>query len=176
MATATATQKKKTPASKARTPSSRKAASSRKTTPSRAKQTKSTRKPQAERAILTRKSRAGDLPTWSDLGGRAHPARGKKTRASQRLRPLDATPGLRLGLLVLIGCVLVTAFVGHTFATQATLAEVQAARTENTRLRLTNQRLRGAFDRMTGPEAVMPKAAALGLEEGIAYGPPISLD
>ena len=175
MATATATKKKNSTA-KARTPSSRKAASSRKTAPSRAKQTKGSRKPQATRAILSKKSRAGDLPTWDDLGGRTSPARGKKKRASQRLRPLDVTPGLRLGVLLLIGCALLTAFVGHTFATQATLAEVQAARTENQRLRLTNQRLRGAFDRMTGPEAVMPRAAALGLEEGIAYGPTISLD
>ena len=143
---------------------------------SRAKTTRGARKPQAERAVLRGKARGG-LPGWDALGGRGAKgsARGKKTRASRRVRALDATPSPRLGALLVVGCVLVTAFVGHTFATQAMLAEVQAARTENERLRLTNQRLRGAFDRMTGPEAVMPAAARLGLEEGVAYGPPITV-
>ncbi|OZC04102.1 hypothetical protein BSZ36_14595 [Rubricoccus marinus] len=171
MATTTAPRSKKTTARK---PSSRKTSSPRKAAPSRAKQTQGARRPQAERAILQQKSRSGNLPGWDALGGRS--ARGKKTKASRRVRALDATPSLKLGLLLLFACVLVTAFVGHTFATQATLADVQQARAENQRLRLTNQRLRGAFDRMTGPEAVMPRAAALGLDEGIAYGPSITLD
>ena len=171
MATATAPRSK---TAKARKPSSRKAPAPRKASASRAKQTKGSRKPQAERAILRGKARSGNLPGWDALGGRG--ARGKKTRASRRVRALDATPSLKLGVLVFLGCALVTAFVGHTFATQTTLADVQAARAENQRLRLTHQRLRGAFDRMTGPEAVMPAAARLGLEEGVAYGPAITLD
>lgn len=142
---------------------------------SRAKQTRGARKPRAERAVLSQKSRAGGLPGWKDLGGKA-PSRGKKTRASRRVKALDATPSLGLGIALLIACVLVTAFVGHTFATQATLSDVQAAQKENERLRLTNQRLRGAFDQMTGPEEVMPAAARLGLVEGVAYGPAIALD
>ncbi|HIG75096.1 MAG TPA: hypothetical protein EYQ24_11115 [Bacteroidetes bacterium] len=161
------------PRSKTTRPSSRKKTSSRKAT-SRAKQTKAARKPQATRSVLKQKARSGNLPGWGDLG--AKPKRGKKTRASRRVKALDATPSLKLGVLVLFACALLTAFVGHTFATQATLAEVQAAQAENERLRLTNQRLRGAFDRMTGPEAVMPAAARLGLEEGIAYGPALTLD
>lgn len=175
MATATAPKKKKTSKAKARKPSSRKTTAPRKASSSRAKQTKGTRRPQAERAVLKQKARSGDFPTWDALGGKGG-ARGKKTRASSRVRALDATPSLKLGLLLILGCALMTAFVGHTFATQATLAEVQAARAENQKLRLTHQRLRGAFDQMTGPEAVMPRAAALGLEEGVAYGPAISLD
>ncbi|MEM1057166.1 MAG: hypothetical protein AAGI52_16735 [Bacteroidota bacterium] len=169
MPTATATKLKTT-----RTSSSRKKTSSR-TTTSRAKQTKGARKPQAQRAILNQKARSGDLSSWKDLGG-TPASRGKKTRASRRVKALDATPSLRLGILLLLACALVTAFIGHTFETQATLAEVQAAQKENERLRLTNQRLRGAFDRMTGPEAVMPAATRLGLEEGVAYGPALTLD
>ncbi|MEM6326298.1 MAG: hypothetical protein AAF791_04195 [Bacteroidota bacterium] len=142
---------------------------------SRAKQTKSARKPKATRAVMDRKSRTGDLATWADLGSKPT-SRGQKTRASRRVKALDATPSLRLGVLALFACALLTAFVGHTFATQATLSEVQAAQEENERLRLTHQRLRGAFDRMTGPEEVMPAAARLGLEEGVAYGPALSLD
>lgn len=175
MATATAPKKKKTSKAKARKPSSRKTTTPRKASPSRAKQTQGARRPQAQRAVLKQKARTGNLPGWDALGGRGS-ARGQKTRASSRVRALDATPSLKLGLILFLGCVLVTAFVGHTFATQATLAEVQAARAENQKLRLTHQRLRGAFDRMTGPEAVMPAAARLGLDEGVAYGPAITLD
>ena len=147
----------------------------RKRSTSRAKQTRGSRKPRAERSILGAKSRTGGLPGWKDLGGKA-PSRGKKTSASRKLKALDATPSLKLGLLLLFACALVTAFIGHTFETQATLSDVQAAQKENERLRLTNQRLRGAFDQMTGPEEVMPRAARLGLVEGVAYGPAISLD
>ena len=168
MPTATATR-----SSTSRKTSSRKATPRK--APSRVKQTKAARKPQAERAVLQQKSRSGGLPGWSDLGGKPA-SRGTKTQASRRVKALDATPSLRLGVLLLFACALLTVFVGHTFATQATLAEVQAAQKENERLRLTNQRLRGAFDRMTGPEAVMPAATRLGLEEGVAYGPALSLD
>ena len=84
-------------------------------------------------------------------------------------------PSLRFGLLVLIACAVGTFFVAHVYATRDTLAELQAARSENVRLRMAGQRLRGEFDHMTGPEAVMPRAAALGLVEGVAYGVPIEL-
>ncbi|MEM1117683.1 MAG: hypothetical protein AAF845_13520 [Bacteroidota bacterium] len=131
------------------------------------------------------------LPAWGDLGpvekGRiakqatrakagAKKAKKKAKAKAQKLRPLDAVPSLRFGLLTLLACVALTLYVGHVYATQAVLSDLQDARRENERLRLTNQRLQGDRDRMTGPSAVMPAAARLGLEEGIAYGPPIHLD
>lgn len=70
-------------------------------------------------------------------------------------------------------CIGVTLYVGHVFATRATLAELQNARRNNLRLHLTEDRLRGEFDRMTGPHQVMERAVVLGLEEGISYGPTI---
>ena len=92
-----------------------------------------------------------------------------------RLRPFDVVPSLRFGLLVVLACVIGTIFVAHVYATRSTLAELQDARRENVRLRLAGQRLRGEFDHMTGPDAVMPRATALGLVEGVAYGVPVEL-
>lgn len=97
-------------------------------------------------------------------------------RRKSRLRVLDVTPSLRFAVWTLIACIAVTLYVGHVYATQSTLANLQSERRENLRLRLTRDRLRGAFNRMTGPQQVMDRAAALGLEEGAAYGPVINVN
>lgn len=141
------------------------------------------------RAASSRRGGA-PLPAWGDLGpvgtGRiakqatrakagAKQASKKAAAKVRRARPLDAVPSLRFGLLTLLACVVVTLFVSHVYATAATLADLQDARRENERLRLTHQRLQGDVDRMTGPRIIMTEAARLGLEEGVAYGPPIHL-
>ena len=92
------------------------------------------------------------------------------------MRVLDVAPSLRFAVWTLIACIAVTLYVGHVYSTQSTLAELQSARRENLRLRLTQDRLRGAFDRMTGPQAVMDRAANLGLEESAEYGPVINVN
>ncbi len=92
------------------------------------------------------------------------------------MRVLDVAPSLRFAVITLVACIAVTLFVGHVYATQSTLAELQQAKRENLRLRLTQDRLRGAFDRMTGPRLVMDGAASLGLEESAVYGPVITTD
>jgi hypothetical protein len=135
--------------------------------------------------------RSARLPAWGDLGpvepgplaqkaGRAKAGAKKASKKAaakvRRSRPLDAVPSLRFGVLVLLACVVATLFVGHVYATRATLSDLQDARREHERLRLTNQRLQGDLDRMTGPSAVMAEAARLGLEEGVAYGPTIQLE
>ena len=149
--------------------------------------TQTARRPPARKASR----RSGRLPDWGDLGpvepspiarkaGRAtagaKQASKRAARKVRRSRPLDAVPSLRFGVLVLLACVVATLFVGHVYATRATLADLQDARRENERLRLTHQRLQGDVDRMTGPSAVMAEAARLGLEEGVAYGPTIQLE
>ena len=78
-------------------------------------------------------------------------------------------------MITLVVCVVLTLFLGHAYATRATLDALQDARRENERLLLTHQRLQGDVDRMTGPSAVMGRASSLGLEEGVAYGPTIRL-
>jgi hypothetical protein len=76
---------------------------------------------------------------------------------------------------VLIASVGLTLYVGHVYATRATLESLQDARRDNVRLHLTAERLRATFDAMTGPSQILPRAAALGLQEGVAYAPPITL-
>jgi hypothetical protein len=51
---------------------------------------------------------------------------------------------------------------------------MQQAKKENLRLHLKLNRLRGDFDRATGPAVVYQRAKEIGLEEGIAYGPTIT--
>lgn len=131
------------------------------------------------KAAATRQSTsvpATGLPGWSDLGAKAPKASGKKARSKGRARFLDAAPSLRFGIYTFLACIAVTLYVGHVYATQATLAELQSVRRDNLRLHLTHERLQGAYDRMTGPDQILDRAAALGLEEGIAYGPVIRLD
>ena len=138
--------------------------------------------------LQAKKQRRGTgivLPDWQELGSSAGSTSRKKAggkaakrraAAKSRLRALDATPSLRFGLIATVVCVIVVLFVGHVYATSHTLDALQEARRTNDRLRLTHQRLKGDFDKMTGPSAVMPRAAALGLEEGVAYGPPIHIE
>ena len=148
------------------------------------------KKAPARRAASASGARAA-LPDWGALrpvppsrvakrAGRAKAGAKKASKKAaqkvRRSRPLDVVPSLRFGLLTLLACLALTVYVSHVYATRATLAELQDARRENERLRLTHQRLQGDVDRMTGPAVVMRRAAALGLEEGIAYGPSIRLD
>ncbi|MEM0961796.1 MAG: hypothetical protein AAGK21_04530 [Bacteroidota bacterium] len=152
---------------------------------------KTTKRRSPSKATSAKRARRGTgvvLPGWADLqpsklaGGPKRAKAGAKKAASKAKskrkarRPLDAVPSSRFGVSVVIGCVLLVLFLGHAYATRATLDALQDARRENDRLRLTHQRLQGDVDRMTGPTAIMRRAATIGLEEGAAYGPTIRLD
>ena len=156
------------------------------------KKTPARRAPSGAASAHKARRRAGErLPGWGDLPAstgpsltdRASRARAGAQKASQKAaakvrqrgRALDAVPSLRFGLATLAVCLVLTLFLGHAYATRATLDALQDARRENERLRLTHQRLQGDADRMTGPSAVMQRASSLGLEEGVAYGPTIRL-
>ena len=151
-----------------------------------------TPRPAPAPALAARKARLGTaLPGWADLDGTPAGVAGRDGRAAAgqrkatqladrkagrsvmavRLRAFDVVPSL----LVVLACVIGTVFVAHVYATRSTLAGLQDARRENVRLRLAGQRLRGEFDHLTGPDAVMPRATALGLVEGVAYGVPVEL-
>ncbi len=77
----------------------------------------------------------------------------------------------RTALLILAVAAAFTLYIGHVHATQELLSEVQTAQREHLRLNLKYNRLKGEFDRATGPAMIYERARALGLEEGIAYGP-----
>jgi hypothetical protein len=79
-------------------------------------------------------------------------------------------------LLLLAVAAAFTLYVGHVHATQDLLAEVQLLRKDNVRLHMQHNRLKGEFDRRAGPAGLYERARALGLEEGIAYGPTITVE
>jgi hypothetical protein len=109
---------------------------------------------------------------WKDLarGGRRAP-RGKRSASR-----FDGISTFRFALLLFAVAAGFTLYVGHVHATQDLVAEVQQVRRENMRLHLQYNRLKGEFDGATGPVEVYDRARALGLEEGIAYGPTIRIE
>lgn len=113
--------------------------------------------------------RDATLPGWGELDGTGPAA--KKARGGV----LERVSTVRFGLALLVIAALFTGYINHVYATQELAAEVQQARKENARLHLKLNRLRGAFDRATGPAVIYERAQALGLEEGIAYGPTITV-
>ena len=76
-----------------------------------------------------------------------------------------------LGVLAVAG--LCTLYVGHVYATQDLLADVQRARKENLTLQLQLNRTRGLYHAATSPGIIYERAEELGLEERIVSGPPI---
>ena len=112
------------------------------------------------------------LPSWSDLA-KANERALKQVRSSGFVERIP-TGRFALGLLavVLVG----TLYVHHVYATQDVLAALQSERRANLELHLTLTRLKGDFDRATGPAVVYQRARALGLEEAIDYGPTIQTE
>lgn len=87
---------------------------------------------------------------------------------------MEKVSTVQFALLLLFVAASITLYVGHVHATQEVLSEMQQAKKENLRLHLKLNRLRGDFDRATGPAVVYQRAKEIGLEEGIAYGPTIT--
>ena len=121
----------------------------------------------AKKAV--RRSSSGTLPSWRDLAT-------SNAREAQRPRlpaQIDKVSTVRFALVLLAVATVFTLYIGHVHATQDLLDELQQARRENLRLHLQHNRLKGAFDRATGPSVIYQRAGAMGLEEGIEYGPTI---
>jgi len=161
------------------------------TTATKAKPAKKRSAPSASAAAKKARRGTGEtLPAWGDLktpppsklakrASRAKAGAKKATHEAaakvRRSRPLDVVPSLRFGLATMIGCLVITLFLSHAYATRALLDDLQEARRLNEQLHLTHQRLQGDVDRMVRPSTVLSQAARLGLEEGVAYGPTIRL-
>ncbi len=113
------------------------------------------------------------LPGWDALAaGAVEPEAG----AARTAGLFDRVSTGRFALLVLAFAAAVLLYVGHVQATQATLGELQSLRRDNLRLHLKYNRLKGEFDHATGPTVIYERARALGLEEGIVYGPAITVE
>lgn len=108
------------------------------------------------------------LPGWGDLSGADRTA-GEGTSSTERM----STGQFALVVLLVVGAV--TWYVGHVQATQELLGELRQARQTNQELHLRYLRLKSEFNRATGPSVIYDRARALGLEEGLAYGPTIYL-
>ncbi len=116
-----------------------------------------------------RKAPARVLPGWRDLATTNEREAGRPRALAQ----IDKVSTMRFGLVLLAVATVFTLFIGHVHATQDLLDDLQQARRENLRLHLQHNRLRGEFDQATGPSVVYERAGAMGLVEGIEYGPTI---
>jgi hypothetical protein len=83
---------------------------------------------------------------------------------------------VRFAAVVLLLAGAFTLYVGHVHATKDLLGEVQTLRSENQRLHLKRNRLQGEFARKTSPSVIYERARALGLQESVTYGPPITIE
>ncbi len=81
----------------------------------------------------------------------------------------------RFVVIVLAVATLFTLYVGHVFATQDLLAEVQGMRNDQLALQMTFDRLEGELHRVTGPEEIFAAARDIGLEDRLLEGPAIVL-
>lgn len=115
------------------------------------------------------------LPGWEQVASAVNNRR-KATPAplEEKTWLAISTPKFVLGLLAVVA--VFTVYVGHVHATQDLLAAVQAERRANHRLHLQYNRLKGDFDRATGPALIYERARALGLEEGTTFGPTIQVE
>ena len=113
-----------------------------------------------------------DLPGWKELSSRNK----RRAASATAVGILDRVSTVRFALLVVLLAGSLTLYISHVQATQELLNEVQRARTENRRLHLELSRLKGAFDRRTGPALIRRRAKELGLKTGISYGPSISVE
>ena len=119
-----------------------------------------------------KKKEKADLPGWKELSGRNK----RKAASSMAAGFIDRVSTVRFTLLVVLLTGGLTLYVSHVQATQELLNEVQRARIENRQLHLKLSRLKGAFDRRTGPTLIRRRAKELGLKTGISYGPSISVE
>ena len=135
----------------------------------RRKKRTAVRKKQQGTAAARRTRASHDLPSWRDLA-----TSNERTPGPSRLGTLiEKVSTMQFGLLVLTIAAVFTLYVGHVYATQDVLVELQQLRRENLRLHLKHNQLKSAFDQATGPSVVYQRAWAMGLEDGIDYGPTI---
>ena len=129
-----------------------------------------------ERPSRTKWKRHGTaLPGWRELENEA-PNTPTASRPPSDDSFLERVSTARFTALILVVAALFTLYVGHVHATQRLLADLQDARSTQHLLRLKHNRLKGAFDRKTGPSVIYERARELGLEENVSYGPSITLD
>lgn len=109
----------------------------------------------------------GQSPSWAELAGKAGPSAAR--RRERETGFVDAVPTLRFAVWLAIACAGLTLYVGHLYASQTLVEEVQELRKERDRLALQQNRLRGEFDRITAPAVILDRASAIGLHASGDY-------
>jgi len=109
------------------------------------------------------------LPGWGDL----EPPANRRCRAPGDGGFLESVSTGRFALLILAIAGLFTLYIGHVHATTDLYGQLQEARAENQRLHLKHNRLKGTYDRRTGPSVIYDRARELGLQESVTHGAPI---
>lgn len=112
------------------------------------------------------------LPSWADL----EPSTNRRRSAASEDSFLEHVSTGRFALLILAIAGLFTLYVGHVHATTDVYNQLQEAQAENQRLHLKHNRLKGAYQRRTGPSVIYDRARELGLQESVTYGPPVDMD
>ncbi len=88
---------------------------------------------------------------------------------------LQGLSTLRFSLAVLSVVILVTLYVGHVYATQNLLTDLQTLRKDKLVMSLEFNALKGEYDRRTGPTVISDRARNLGLKERSRDGREIML-
>lgn len=114
----------------------------------------------------------GALPSWRQLESKKN----RRLKQDPTSPFLDAISTARFALLLAAVAAAFTLYVGHVHATQDLLARTEQVQKENHRLHLKYNRLKGDFDRMTGPAEIHRRARALGLVEDTEFGNTIVID
>lgn len=127
----------------------------------------SSRKPAAAKTLQIA---PGTLPSWSDLAD--------SQVIQQNARPevdhwFGAISTARFVVIILALATVFTLYVGHVFATQDLLTEVQQLRNEQLALQMTQDKLEGELHHVTGPEEIFAAAGELGLSDRVHRGTPI---
>jgi hypothetical protein len=114
----------------------------------------------------------GTLPSWNDLAD--------SQVIQQNARPeidhwFGAVSTARFVVIILALATVFTFYVGHVFATQDLLTEVQQLRKEQLALQMSQDKLEGELHHATGPEEIFAAAGELGLSDRVHRGTPIVL-
>ncbi|NNF04149.1 MAG: hypothetical protein HKN17_06760 [Rhodothermales bacterium] len=115
----------------------------------------------------------GVTPGWNDL------LTDNSARTASLKTPegrLAAMSTAKVALVILAVAGLFTLYVGHIYATQDLLADVQRLRTENIELDLQRNQLSSAWDRTTAPAVISDRAGQMGFRESVPLGEPIIVE
>ena len=114
------------------------------------------------------------LPGWKELN--QDTKKEKRTSARKKTPPPPPADSLTTGkvaLLIFAALIVLGSYVGHVFATQETLSNLERLEREQLMLQLEYNQKKANFDRMISPSEVYKRGRALGLTEGTEFSPPI---